>query len=150
MQSKFVALIAAAMLGTAVLPAHAAEWIVKDSPSGVADTVAKLTAAVENAGAKVFAVVDHAAGAKSVDMPIPDETLVIFGNPKIGTPIIAANPRAGIDLPIRVLIWDDGGTTKVGYVDPEELVAEYGVDSAGEAIKMMTGALDKLTAKAVE
>lgn len=149
MQSKLVALTTAVMLGAA-LQAHAAEWIVKESPSSVADTVAKLTAAVEGAGAKVFAVVDHAAGAKSVDMPIPDETLVIFGNPAIGTPIIAANPRAGIDLPIRVLIWDEGGTTKVGYADPAELVTEYGVDGAGEAIKMMTGALDKLTAKAVE
>lgn len=92
------------MLGAAPLAAQDADWIIKDSPSSVADTVAKLTAAIEGAGARVFAVVDHAAGAESIGTPIAPETLVIFGNPKIGTPIIAANPKAGIDLPIHVLI----------------------------------------------
>ena len=53
--------------------------------------------------------------------------LVMFGNPKIGTPIIAADRRAGLDLPIRVLIWEEAGKTKLGYENPADLKSSYGV-----------------------
>ena len=65
--------------------------------------------------------------------------------PKIGTPIIAANPEAGLDLPIRVLVWDDGGQTRVGYLNPETLKVRYGLDGADKALAAMGGAVAKLT-----
>ncbi|WP_421726170.1 DUF302 domain-containing protein [Bauldia sp.] len=123
-------------------------WIEKTSPHTVADTTAKLTAAVENAGARVFAVVDHAAGAESVEMELAPNTAVIFGNPRVGTPLIQANPLMGYELPLRVLIWDDGGTTKVGYRDPAAVAAAYDVDAA-EAVAMAAGAIDNLTGAAI-
>lgn len=133
--------ISIATLGAAM----AENWIIKDSASDVATTTDKLVAAVEGAGAKVFARVDHAAGAASIDAELAPMTLVMFGNPKLGTPILQAAPQAGLDLPIRVLIWDDGGATKIGYLDPTDLKARYNVEGAEKSFEMMTGALGKLT-----
>ncbi len=133
--------ISLASLGTAM----AENWIIKDSASDVATTADKLVAAVEGAGAKVFARVDHAAGAASIDAELAPMTLVMFGNPKLGTPILQSAPQAGLDLPIRVLIWDDGGATKIGYLDPADLKARYSVEGADKSFEMMTGALGKLT-----
>ncbi|MEO1745705.1 MAG: DUF302 domain-containing protein [Pseudomonadota bacterium] len=131
---------------TVIAPAAAADnWIIKDSASDVSGTADKLVAAVEGAGAKVFARVDHAAGAASIDAELAPMTLVMFGNPRLGTPILQAAPQAGIDLPIRVLIWDDGGQTKIGYIDPASLKARYTVEGADKSFEMMTGALGKLT-----
>lgn len=127
------------------ITAQAENWIIKDSANDVAATADKLVAAVENAGAKVFARVDHAAGAKSIDAELAPMTLVMFGNPKLGTPILQAAPQAGIDLPIRVLVWDDNGQTKIGYLEPAALKARYNVEGADKSFEMMTGALGKLT-----
>ena len=123
----------------------AENWIIKDSASNVEATADKLIAAVENAGATVFARVDHAAGAASIDTELSPMTLVMFGNPRLGTPILQNAPRAGLDLPIRVLIWDEEGTTKIGYLDPAELKARYQVSGADKSFEMMAGALGKLT-----
>lgn len=133
--------ISPATLGAAM----ADNWIIKDSASDVATTADKLVTAVEGAGAKVFARVDHAAGAASIDAELAPMTLVMFGNPKLGTPILQAAPQAGLDLPIRVLIWDDNGATKIGYLDPADLKVRYSVEGADKSFEMMTGALGKLT-----
>lgn len=125
--------------------AMADNWIIKDSVSDVATTADKLVAAAEGAGAKVFARVDHAAGAASVDAALAPMTLVMFGNPKMGTPILQNAPQAGLDLPIRVLIWEDNGATKIGYLDPADFKARYNVEGADQSFEMMTGALGKLT-----
>ncbi len=107
-----------------------------------------MVAAVEEAGARVFARVDHAAGAKSVDEELEPTILLIFGNPRIGTPIIKAERRAALDLPLRVLIWEEDGVTRIGHEDPQDLKARYGIDGADEAFDAMSGALAKLTTAA--
>lgn len=121
------------------------DWITKTSPHSVEKTVAQLTAAVEGAGAKVFAVVDHAAGAAKVDAKLAPSTLVIFGNPKIGTPVMQANIRAGLDLPLRVLVFEEGGKTIIGYLDPAKMKARYDISGVDEVFTKITGALNKLT-----
>ena len=125
--------------------AMAENWIIKDSASDVGATANKLVAAVESAGATLFARVDHAAGAASIGAELAPMTMVMFGNPKLGTPILQNAPLAGLDLPIRVLIWDDNGTTKIGYLDPADLKARYDVSGADKSFEMMAGALGKLT-----
>ncbi len=120
-------------------------WIIKDSNNSVSDTADKLVKIIEGAPPKLFARVDHAAGAKSVDMELADSTLIIFGAPQIGTPIMQQNIMAGLDLPIRVLIWDDNGQTKIGYLDPEALKARYAIDGAEKAFEGMAGAIAKMT-----
>lgn len=133
-----------------IMPALAENWIVKDSASSVAETADKLAAAAENAGATVFAKVDHAAGAAKIGEEMAPMILVMFGNPKLGTPILKAAPQTGLDLPLRVLVWDEGGTTKIGYLTPEALKARYGVEGVDGAFEAMAGALDKLTAAAAQ
>ena len=120
-------------------------WVVKDAVGSVDETADKLVAIIENAPPKLFARVDHAAGAKNINQELPDSVMVMFGAPAIGTPIMQSNIRAGLDLPIRVLIWDEGGQTKIGYLDPAALAERYKVDGADKALKQMTGALNKFT-----
>lgn len=120
-------------------------WIIKDSKNSVQETADKLVDIIEKAPPKLFARIDHAAGAKSVDMDLPDSTLIIFGAPPIGTPIMQENIKAGLDLPIRVLIWDESGQTKIGYLDPQALKARYQIAGAEKSFKGMAGALKKFT-----
>ena len=140
-----------AILGLALFyvnPAEAQEqgvWVVKNSPHTVPVTVAKLNSAIESAGASVAAVVDHAEAAKKAGMELPPTTLVIFGNPKLGTPLMQHNRQMGIDLPMRVLVWQDGDATKIGYVSPESMASDYGIAADNASIRKMIGALDKLT-----
>ncbi len=132
------------------LPARAAELIRVESPYSVAKTTDRLAAAVEAAGAKVFARVPHSKGAASIGTEIPDNMLLIFGDPKMGTPVIDAAPTAGLDLPLRVVIFDDGGQTVMVYRDPASLSTDHGLPADHPTIAAMTGALAKLTAKAAE
>lgn len=132
------------------VPAFAADLIRKSSPHSVAVTIDKLEAAVSGAGATVFARVDHSAGAAKVDLELQDAQLLIFGNPKLGTPAMQAGITAGLDLPLRVLAYqDDKGTTQVVYHDPASLSTVHGIPADAKVLKMMTGALDKLTGAAV-
>lgn len=139
-----------AFFAFAARPADAAEdWVVKTSPHSVADTVGKLTGAIENAGANVAAVVDHAAAAEKAGLELPPTTVVIFGNPKVGTPLMADNRNIALDLPMKVLVWQWGEETRIGYVEPAELAQRYGFDADHPSIQTMKGALGKLTDAAV-
>ena len=139
---------AAASLAFA-LPAGA-EMIHKMSPHSVTDTVDRLAEAVEAAGATVFARVDHGAGAQDAGMELRPTVLLIFGNPQLGTPAMQEAQTAGLDLPMRVLAYADGeGMVHVVYHDPAELAETHGLPADAEYIEKMTGALDKLTSKAV-
>ncbi len=143
------------ILATAVstfmtLPAYAADLISKVSPHSVAITMDRLSVAVEGAGATVFARVNHAAGAAKVDMELRPTELLIFGNPKLGTPAMLDGQTAGLDLPLRVLAYADGqGVVHVTYHDPAGLAETHGLPVDAKYLAMMSGALDKLTSKAV-
>ncbi len=102
-----------------------ADVVTKLSPQSVPDTAAKLTAMISAKGMKLFAVIDQAAEARQVGLTLRETTLVIFGSPKAGTPVMAASPLAALDLPLKVLIWADGGQTKVAYYAPAALAASH-------------------------
>jgi uncharacterized protein (DUF302 family) len=94
----------------------------------------------------VFAVIDHAKGAASVGAELPPTTLVIFGNPKVGTPLMKCSRTAAIDLPQKMLIWtDDSGQTWLAYNDPVYMAKRHDVKGCDEAIKKVTGALGKFS-----
>ncbi|HBM39724.1 MAG TPA: camphor resistance protein CrcB, partial [Sulfitobacter sp.] len=115
---KTLAATTLALTALAALPA-AADIVTKMSPHSVPDTIDRLEAAVTEAGAMVFARVDHAEGATKVDMELRPTTLLIFGNPKLGTPAMLDGQTAGLDLPMRVLAYaDDSGMVHVSYHDP--------------------------------
>ena len=99
--------------------------VTKLSPLPVAGTVAKLTGIISAKGVKLFAVIDQSAEARQVGLSLRDTTLVIFGSPAAGTPVMAASPLAALDLPLKVLVWDDDGQTKVTYYSAAALAARY-------------------------
>lgn len=142
---------AALTLASTALGSQAmAEMIHKHSPHSVTVTMDRLQAAVEGAGATMFARVDHAAGAASVEMELRPTELMIFGNPKLGTPPMQAEQTVGLDLPLRVLAYEDAdGMVHVTYHDPATLAADHGLPADAPYLGMMTGALDKLTSKAI-
>ena len=92
------------------------------STHSVAETVNRLESAVQSAGFKVFARVDHAAGAKRVNMPLPPTELLIFGKPDAGTLLMQSQRTVGIDLPLKYLVWETGrGEVMIGWNDPQVL-----------------------------
>ncbi|HEY1626159.1 MAG TPA: DUF302 domain-containing protein [Streptosporangiaceae bacterium] len=98
----------------------------KPSPLGVAETVTRLTEAIAAAGAKLFAVIDQSEQARAVGQSLRETTLVIFGNPVAGTPVMAAAPLAAMDLPLKVLVFaDDDGAVWMSYLDRAWLAARY-------------------------
>jgi uncharacterized protein (DUF302 family) len=102
-----------------------ADVVTKLSQQSVQDTVAKLTAMIGAKGMKLFAVIDQAAEASQAGLTLRETTLVIFGSPKAGTPVMAASPLSALDLPLKVLIWADGNQTKVSYYAPAALAASH-------------------------
>ena len=123
-------------------------WIIKDSNHSVGDTSDKLEAIIENAPPKLFARIDHAAGAASAGLDLADCTMMMFGAPQIGTPVMQQNIMAGLDFPLKVLIWDESGQTKIGYLDPAALKARYSINGAEDAFATMAGVLNKFTDEA--
>ncbi|HEY1325077.1 MAG TPA: DUF302 domain-containing protein [Streptosporangiaceae bacterium] len=119
--------------------------VTKSSSLPVAGTVAKLTGIISAKGIKLFAVIDQSAEARQAGLSLRDTTLVIFGSPAAGTPVMVASPLAALDLPLKVLVWDDDGQTKVSYYSPAALAARYhlGPDLTGNlaAINALTDAL---------
>ncbi len=116
--------------------------VTKLSPRSVADTATRMTGILAAKGVKLFTVIDQAAEARQAGLQLRDTTLVIFGNPAAGTPVMAASPMSGLDLPLKVLVWDDGGQTKVSYYAPAELAARYGL---GPDLEKNLAAIDALT-----
>ena len=135
---------------TAVLSAPArAEGdglIIKESDFDVAKTLDRLGIAMGRKGIKVFKRVNHAKGAMSVGMDLAPAEVLIFGTPKIGTPLMQSNPMIGLDLPLKALAWKDAdGRVKLAYTDPAWLAKRYGIADRGKVFKKMTGALNKFT-----
>jgi uncharacterized protein (DUF302 family) len=120
------------------------------SAFGPEDTMKRLEAEVKAKGLTVFAHVDHAAGAAAADLTLRPTDLLIFGNAKGGTPLMQQAQTAGIDLPLKALVWqDEQGTTFLSYNDPAYVAGRHGVgEPANAAIAAMTGALNAIATKA--
>jgi uncharacterized protein (DUF302 family) len=113
-------------------------------------TLERLEAEVKAKGLTVFARIDHAAGAATVGMPLRPTTVLIFGNPKGGTPLMQASQLVGIELPLKVLVWQDAaGKTWLSYVDPGSLAKRYALPpETATAVGNLGGVLKALTANA--
>jgi uncharacterized protein (DUF302 family) len=99
--------------------------VTKTRQGSVDDAVAKLSELVEARGLTLFAVVDHSGEARRAGLELRDTKVVIFGSPQAGTPVMQAVPLSALDLPLKVLVWDDDGQTKVSYTAPSALAARY-------------------------
>jgi uncharacterized protein (DUF302 family) len=114
----------------------------------VAGTVDRLVAALETRGTRVFARIDHAAAAREAGLELADEQLLVFGDPRVGTLLMQEDASVGYELPLRLLVWDDGGATRIGWRPPTELADAYGVSARAEVLERIEGLLEQLVAEA--
>lgn len=117
------------------------------SAHDVRATADRLESALLNKGMTVFVRIDHAAGAKGAGLELRPTELVIFGNPKVGTPLMQCQQSAAIDLPQKALIWQDAdGQVWLTYNDPHYLAERHGLEPCAEqALKKLAGALAKFS-----
>jgi uncharacterized protein (DUF302 family) len=104
--------------------------VTKVSPLSVAETAGRFGRIVKEKGLRLFADIDQAEQARAAGLELRETRLVIFGSPAAGTPVMDAFPLSALDLPLKVLIWDDGGQTKVSYQAPDALAARYGLPAS--------------------
>jgi uncharacterized protein (DUF302 family) len=119
----------------------------RPSPYPVAETLERLEALLNEKGVKVFARIDHAAEAKAVGLALRPMQLLIFGNPKAGTPLMQAAPRIGLDLPVKVLAWqDDEGQTHVTWNSADYLATRHGLEaSQAKPLAAIAGLIETAT-----
>ena len=121
--------------------------VTKLSPWSMADTVARLSAVVAARGMEVLAIIDHSGKARDAGLDLRDTKLVIFGSPADAAAVIKAAPLAALDLPLRVVVWEDGYRTLVSYPAPEAVARRYGLE--GELADALRS-VDTVTAAVID
>ena len=131
--------------------AVAEQGLIKKASSGsVQETADRLEAMLDaNPSIRVVARVDHSANARSVDKQLAPTVLLIFGNPVLGTELMKENQAAGIDLPMKILVWQDAnGQVWLTYNDPAWIASRHGLTDNDAVITKMSGALNNISDKA--
>jgi uncharacterized protein (DUF302 family) len=121
------------------------------SSLGPKETMDRLEAEIRAKGMTVFARVDHAAGAAEAGLELRPTELIIFGNARGGTPLMEASQTAGIDLPLKALVWQDpAGKTWLSYNEPSWIVQRHGLGVRAEIVDKMAAALSAISRKAAD
>ena len=147
MRSIILAFVLGGLLSTSAM---ATEGMVDvKSTHSVAVTADRLESILGSKGMTVFARIDHAAGAQKVGKTLLPTELVIFGNPKVGTPLMLCSRSIAIDLPQKALIWQDAaGSTWISYNDPQFLKLRHNTQGCDEVLKKVSMALGNFANKA--
>ncbi|HVW21359.1 MAG TPA: DUF302 domain-containing protein [Opitutaceae bacterium] len=120
-----------------------------ESKSGPAETVRRLEAGIQARGMTLFARIDHARGAAEAGIALPPTDLLIFGSARAGTPLMQAGRSSGIDLPLKVLVWQEAsGRTLIGYNDPAWIARRHGLAGSDAVLAAMARGLESLAADA--
>jgi uncharacterized protein (DUF302 family) len=120
------------------------KFITKPSRYPYSETIERLSKAITDAGNTIFATIDQAAAAKSAGLSLRPTALIIFGNPKGGTPLMDAFPLVALELPLKLLVWKEGNNVYVASLTMSEIAARYGVAGMDERISAMDRAVDTL------
>jgi len=123
--------------------------ITSQSPHSVRGTAERAVAALARRGIELFARIDHAAGARQAGLALGDEELLIFGDPRVGTLLMQSDPAVGYELPLRLLVWDCGGQTQIGFRAPRELAGAYDLAAQERVLQGMSALLEGLVAESV-
>ena len=126
----------------------ASDMIVKNSICGVDETIDSIKSIATSKGMHVFAVIDHRDNAKKIGMNLNRSKMIIFGNPKLGTALMHQDITAGLDLPIRILVFKNSdGAVKMAYRDGTWLASKHAIDDP-RMVQKMNDALEDITNKA--
>ncbi|MGI9523769.1 MAG: DUF302 domain-containing protein [Hyphomicrobiaceae bacterium] len=121
------------------------------SAFSVQETLDRLAKILESKGISVLARIDHAAGAKKAGLALDETQLLIFGNPKLGTPLMQSQRTIGLDLPMKALAWKGAdGKVRLSYTLPKALKSRHGVADQDAIFSKMTKALAALTSAATK
>lgn len=125
--------------------------IIKESPFDFNTTYTKLRTIIDtNPNLKIILELDHSRNAASVDLNLNPTRIILFGNPKLGTPLMQNNPTIGIDLPQKIIVYaDDNGTVNIAYNNPIYLKDRHDISGKDEIMNKITGALNTITDKAI-
>jgi uncharacterized protein (DUF302 family) len=136
-------LVLAPLVATAVEPGTSG-LVSRESPYPVPETVGRIESALGAKGVKVFARIDHSGEAKAAGLELRPTEVLIFGNPKAGTPLMQAAPTIAIDLPLKVLVWqDDQGQVHVAWNGPDYLTQRHGLPAeAGKPLAAVVGLIE--------
>jgi uncharacterized protein (DUF302 family) len=147
--SRYAGLLALVLMAGG---AGAAEGLVAvKSPHGVKETLDRFESAAKARGLDVFLRVNHAAGAQKIGKILRPTELLVFGNPRGGTPLMECAQSAGIDLPLKALAWQDAsGQVWLGYNDPQYLADRHGARDCGPVVQNLRKALGGLAEEAVK
>ncbi|HEY1809538.1 MAG TPA: DUF302 domain-containing protein [Acidobacteriaceae bacterium] len=122
--------------------------VTRSSPFSVHDTIGRLQKAFASKGVRLFALVDHSGEAKKVGLDMPPTQLLIFGNPVAGTPVMLAAPSAALDLPLKILVWQDpAGAVQISWNSPAWLQQRHSLPD--ELLKVLA-APEALTTLALQ
>jgi len=121
--------------------------VVSSSPYTPDQIIEKLKKVLESKKITLFALIDHSQAARQAALDLPKEVLVIFGDPKAGTFLMQENPEIGIELPLKILVWQTDQGTKIGYKDPLALAEVYGIQKNIEILKKISVNLAELIKK---
>lgn len=127
------------------LPAVAQDrMITVESNYSVGETAERLTTQLMENDINIFERVNHHKGAASVGMEIPETVVIIFGNPALGTPIMQCAPTAAIDLPQKMLVWENqDGKVHIGYNSSDHLKKRHNIEGCGQELQKIDVALEK-------
>ena len=109
------------------------------------ETVSKLVSEIAQGGGTLFARIDQRAAAAGAGLTLRPTTLLVFGNPKGGTPLMQAFPLAALDLPLKLLVWEENGLVNVAYTSARAIAARYDVSGQDHVIAAMDHQLAALT-----
>lgn len=119
--------------------------IAKQSRYSYSETIARLSKAIEDGGNTIFAMIDQSAAALGAGLTLRPTSLLIFGNPKGGTPLMDAFPLVALELPLKLLVWEAHGSVSVAFVPMADVATRYGVMGMDARIAAMDRALETLT-----
>lgn len=132
------------LLSTAVIADNG--LITKPSVYSVAETLDRFENIASKKGITIFARVNHAQGAKKAGLTLAPTEVLIFGNPKLGTPLLLSQRTVAIDLPLKAIAWKDKeGKVWLAYNSPDYIAKRHGIEDKQAVIKKMTGALNKFS-----
>jgi len=141
LRNLFLILLSLGMINLA----SAQDLIVKQSKHNQKETIRKLKSEMKSRDLNLVQHVKHSDAAQKAKMDLPPTDVLIFGNPEVGTKLMQSDPKVAIELPLRILVYEENGVTYVAFQDPERLSQTYQLGNQREVLSNMRQVLDGIT-----
>ena len=123
----------------------------KSSPYDVSETAFRLEQVIKEKGLTIFSRVDHSDNAEKIGAELKPTLLLIFGNPKVGTPLMECSPTTAIDLPQKILVWQNNDNqTQITYNQPQYLKKRHSINDCDAILAKVSGVLKDITKQAID